>query len=74
MWTIRAIPNADTDLQQLSIPANVLRFETLTNLDYYVHFALAANIHPRSPSETYRFVTHLHQLTHCTVDLMYWTM
>ena len=38
------LPDADTDLQQLAIPANVSRFETLVNLDYHVHCALAADI------------------------------
>ena len=39
------LPDVDTDLQQLAIPANVSHFETLTNLDYHVHRALTADIH-----------------------------
>ena len=39
------LPDADTDLQQLAILATVLRFKSLTNLDYHVHSALAADIH-----------------------------
>ena len=39
------LPDADTDLQQLVILADVLRLETLTNLDYHIHCALAADIH-----------------------------
>ena len=39
------LPDAYTDLQHLAISANVSRLETLSNLDYHVHCALAANIH-----------------------------
>ena len=39
------LPDADTDLEQLAILATVLRFKSLTNLDHYVHSALAADIH-----------------------------
>ena len=39
------LPDVDTDLQQLSIPATVSYLKPLTSLDYYVHSALAANIH-----------------------------
>ena len=34
IWTILYMqPDADTDLQQLAIPATVSRFKSLTNLD-----------------------------------------
>ena len=44
-WMHRMLPSVDTDLQQLSVPATVSRFNPLTSLDYHVHSALAADIH-----------------------------
>ena len=38
------LPDADADLQQLAIPTTVLRFKSLTNLDYHVHGAVAADM------------------------------
>ena len=39
------LPDADTDLQQLAIPANVSRFETCIHFDYNIQqCALAANL------------------------------
>ena len=44
-WIHRMLPDVDTDLPQLSIPATVSLFKPLTSLDYHVHSALAADIH-----------------------------
>jgi len=39
------LPDADIDAQQLAMPATLSPFKPVTNLDYHVHNALAANLY-----------------------------